>query len=349
VESPKKPTQRQDTIDAWIDLMGPFPAAHVPLESKIEQIESREGIEHYHVSFAADKGDRVTGYLLIPPVIQPRHPAVICLHGPTAGTGKCCTVGLTGKRPGDLPDPPETSRAFGLELARWGYITLSIDLLSDGERVPEGLPPYDTSEFYRLHPRWSMVGKNVWDVSRSVDFLLTRPFVDPRRIACMGHSTGGTAALFAAAFDNRIAAAVCNGGFLSWARDTDHWARPQGISMVSTEPALSFVYMPRFRPYIENPGKALGVDFDSLMGLVAPRPLAILAGEEDLARHNLVAKVLLAAASYSQENAGDRLNLFSYPGGRGFPPVAKRYSFNWLDRWLSHTPALPTIWPGVAV
>jgi hypothetical protein len=52
--------QRQNAIDAWIDLMGPFPAAHVPLEPKVEQIESREGIEHYHVSFAADQGDRIT-------------------------------------------------------------------------------------------------------------------------------------------------------------------------------------------------------------------------------------------------------------------------------------------------
>jgi hypothetical protein len=230
VESPKKPAQRQDAIDAWIDLMGAFPAAHVPLDPKVEQIESREEIEHYRVSFAAEQGDRITGYLLIPPVIQPRHPAVICLHGPTAGTGKCCTVGLTGRRPGDLPDPPGTSRAFGLELARWGYITLSIDLLCDGERVPEGFPPYDTGEFYRLHPRWSMVGKNVWDVSRSVDFLLTRSFVDPRRIALHGPFDGRNRRFVCGSVRHRIASAVCNGGFLSWARDTDHWARPQGFS-----------------------------------------------------------------------------------------------------------------------
>ncbi len=119
--------------------------------------------------------------------------------------------------------------------------------------------------------------------------------------------------------------------------------------MVGTDSASAYVFMPRFRPYIENPGKALGIDFDSLMSLVAPRPLAILAGEEDLALHNLVPKVLSASASYCQENAGDRLNLFSYPSGRGFPPVAKRFGFNWLDRWMNHTPALPTIWPGIAV
>lgn len=348
-ESRRKSVKRQDAIDAWIDLMGAFPASYVPLDSRIEPLEAREGIEHYHVSFASEKGDRVTGYLLIPPVIQPRHPAAICLHGKTFGAGKCCTVGLSGKRPGDLPDSPQIGSAFGLELARWGYITLSIDLLCDGERVAEGCAPYDTSEFYRLYPRWSIVGKNVWDVSRSVDFLLTRPFVDPRRIACLGHSIGGTTALFATAFDNRIAATVCNAGFLSLARNTDYWAPLQGFSTESTEATPGYVLLPRLRSYIENPGKALEIDFDSLMELAAPRPLAILAGEEELARDHLVAKVASASAKYCQENAGDRLSLFSYPRGQGFPPVAKRFSFNWLDRWLNHCPALPTIWPDLAI
>jgi len=40
--------------------------------------------------------------------------------------------------------------------------------------------------------------------------------------------------------------------------------------------------------------------------------------------------------------------MFSFPGPHNYPPVAKRHSFNWFDRWLGHVPAVPTIWPGVA-
>jgi hypothetical protein len=32
--------------------------------------------------------------------------------------------------------------------------------------------------------------------------------------------------------------------------------------------------------------------------------------------------------------AGDCFGWFSYPGGHSYPPVARNYSFAWLDRWL---------------
>jgi hypothetical protein len=32
--------------------------------------------------------------------------------------------------------------------------------------------------------------------------------------------------------------------------------------------------------------------------------------------------------------AGDCFGWFSYPGGHSYPPVARQYSFAWLDRWL---------------
>ncbi|HEO71508.1 MAG TPA: hypothetical protein ENN80_09600, partial [Candidatus Hydrogenedentes bacterium] len=185
-----------------------------------------------------------------------------------------------------------------------------------------------------------------WDTMRAVDFLETLDVVDPKRIGCVGHSLGGHSSLFAAAFEPRIAAVVSNGGQLSWVRDTDHWSRP---TTNNGAPVHNYVYIRKFRPYLEDKAKPLPVDFEHLMMLVAPRPLLIQGTESEFARDDSVNKLAQAAEVYRALDAGDRPALFSFPGKHNYPPVAKRHSFVWFDRWFNHTPAVPTIWPDVAV
>ena len=83
--------------------------------------------------------------------------------------------------------------------------------------------------------------------------------------------------------------------------------------------------------------------------LVAPRPLLLMQTEKELKTDDTVAKAARAAQVYRKFDAGDRITLFSYPGEHNYPPVAKRFSFSWLDRWLDHTPAVPTIWPETTI
>ncbi|HOZ47168.1 MAG TPA: alpha/beta hydrolase family protein [Candidatus Hydrogenedentes bacterium] len=332
---------------AWLELLGPFPEQAPPLDAKQTRVDAIEGIECHHVTFQSEPHDRVTAYLLIPEAARPGpSPAVLCIHSTTHGSGKRRVVGLSGSTPEDPPDEPAASRAYGLELARWGYITLSIDLMCDGERIPQGLTCYDTSAFYERHPEWSAVGKNTWDAMRGIDFLETLDFVDAKRVGCVGHSLGGHSSLFTAAFDERVAAVVSNGGQLSWVRNTDHWSRP---TVQKRGPVNDYVYIKRFRPYIEDPDRPVPVDFEHLMMMVAPRPMLISATEDEIARDDSIEKLAQAATIYRELGAGDRPSLFSFPGQHNYPPVAKRNSFNWLDRWLVHVPAMPTIWPGVRV
>ena len=55
-----------------------------------------------------------------------------------------------------------------------------------------------------------------WDDVRTVDYLVTRPEVDPDRIGCVGLSVGGLRSCHLAALDDRIKAAVVVGWMASF-------------------------------------------------------------------------------------------------------------------------------------
>lgn len=395
------PQRRKKIEMLWLDLLGKFPKTIPKLRPQIKKVKVQEGITWYHVSFQAEPDDRVTAWLLVPERARKQPtPAIICIHSTTFGSGKNSTVGLSGRRPVDPPRDPKVGAACGLELARHGYVTLSIDLLTDGERIKPKRRVMDTRDFYLSHPEWSIVGKNTWDIMRSVDFLHTLDFVNNKQIGIIGWSLGGHTALFAAAFEPRITATISNGGVLDWHRNVSHWSRKPSswtpwkegdppTSSKKLERRFGFktnsgpyIYIKKFRPYIEDQTKPIPVDFDSLMMMVAPRPLMIISTEQEFYRHKVLPKCLEAFKVYlhwrdvkglpsalaarqerpgyketlkyyktqhgiaperiprmlSELGAGDCFSWFSFPGGHGYPPVARRLTFAWYDRWLGHVP-----------
>lgn len=314
------PERRKQIERAWLDLLGDFPAEKVPLDPIMKEEAHEDGITRYHVSFQTQANDRVTAYLLVPDSAKGKKvPAVIVIHSTTFGSAKSSVVGLAGRRPQDPPTDPAIGRASALELSRHGYITLSIDLLTDGERIEPGGRVMDTRGFYKRFPEWSIVGKNCWDISRSVDFLHTLDFVDHLHIGCTGWSLGGHTAIFAAAFDQRITATVSNGGVIDWHRHSPAWSRvpPDGWEpwkvgdKISNSPELQrrfgfteptnsgpYIYIKKFRPYIDDQSLPLPVDFDELMMLVAPRPLLLISSEWEFHSHRTLPKCLKTAQVY---------------------------------------------------
>ncbi len=403
--SPDKPwpEQREKIKQAWLGLLGDFPTAIPDLQPETKEVSHEEGITRYHVSFQTEDDDRVTGYLLVPDTAKDQPtPAIICIHSTTWGAGKDSTTGLAGRRPQDPPTDSRTGRAYGLDLARYGYVTLSIDLLTDGERVRPDERILDTRGFYKRNPEWSIVGKNTWDIMRSVDFLHTLDFVDKPHIGIIGWSLGGHTAIIGAAFDPRITACVSNGGVLQWGRKTRAWANiakssepwkkgdePTNSPEIQRrfgfdEPSNSgpYIYIKNFRQYIDDQSIPLPVRFETIMMMVAPRPLLLISSEQEFYRHNILSTSLDIAKFYSdwedveglpsafearqqrsgyeetleyyQFNykwptkkiddslrglgAGDAFTWFSFPGGHSFPPVARRMTFAWFDRWFGFDP-----------
>lgn len=340
------PERRKDIERRWLALLGDFPKTIPTLLPAMKEVVREDGVTRYHVKFRAEEDDWVTGWLLVPDAARKEpSPAIVCLHSTTWGTGKDSTIGLAGIIPGDPPEGwskryrnPDIGQAYGYDLARHGYVTLSIDLLSDGERILPGARIMDTRPFYEKHPDWSMVGKNTWDIMRSVDFLQTLDFVDGKRIGCIGWSLGGHSSVFAAAFDPRIGVTESIGGVFDWHRKSNAWARPDDMQ---NSPELErrfgfkpnsgpYIYIKKFRPYLADQSLPLPVDFDELMMLVAPRPLLLLSTEFEFSSHKLPPKCVKVAELYAAWR--DTPDLPSVVGGRqergGYDLTLDYYNFH---------------------
>src|SRR5262245_37652394 len=190
-------SERDRILKAMQEVMGPLPdeSKRVALDVKVTVTVETPNYVRKKLTYAAEPGDRVPAYLLIPKGGDGKRPAVLCLHQ-TITIGKDEPVGL-GK---------QENKRYAHHLAERGYVTLAPDYPSFGEY------PYDFAR--SSYASGSM--KAAWNNMRAVDLLRSLPEVDPERIGVIGHSLGGHNAMFTAAFDTRIKAVVSNCGFTSF-------------------------------------------------------------------------------------------------------------------------------------
>lgn len=206
------------------------------------------------LSFLAEADDRITAYLVVPDGLKAPAPAVLCLHGTTADAKNACLG--RGKHPGG-------SDGIAIHLAKRGFVTLAPDHFNAGERLKPGEKPYDSGPLYARHPRWSDVGKAVYDHRLCLDLLQTLPEVDGDRLGCIGHSLGGYGTVFLAAMDERVRAGVSSCGVTAWDAD------PNRLNWSRNQPGR-YVHFPKLRQYWES-GRKAPVEFHEILALIAPR------------------------------------------------------------------------------
>ena len=311
--------------EIFIQTLGQTPEISCSLSPEvIEEVDCGDYVKR-KVKYSLEPGERISAYVLIPKRLNGKAPAVLCIH-PTTPLGKEQAIGNDNTAEGQ-------DRAYALHLVNCGYITLAYDLLSAGERCYEGLRAFDTAPFYEKYPKWSVRGKDLWDVSRAIDFLQTMAEVDTERIGSIGHSQGGGITIDTIAVDDRIKAGVSNCG--TW---------PMRLSKNPFNHARTgwWVGRPFLRPYCYT-GKPFPIDMHECLALAAPRAIMNISAlndcmytleEENISRpafSNLAENV---AKVFSLLNAEDNFKNVLHTSGHTFLQEQREIAYSFLDEKL---------------
>ena len=302
--------------DRWRRTLGQFPG-RAPLDPKIVERVADDEVVREKVRFRSEPDEVVPAFVLLPRRAALPAPAVLCLHQHAGqfGLGKSEPAGLAG-----TPD-----MAYGRELAARGYVAIIPDFKGFEERRDPDLEGA-RFEHYLASRAWvegqTLQRRHLWDLIRTLDYLTTRPEVDPTRIGCLGHSLGGQEAFMLLATDERVRAGVVNCGVGTVRSFFDH----KVIHNLSW-------YLPGFLDFGDTP---------ALLDLIAPRPLFLLAGASDpiFPRDGVEAVIARARERYRGLGTEGAFESLIFEGGHVFPAAHRERAYSWLDRWL-RPPAEP--------
>jgi dienelactone hydrolase len=245
----------------FIELLGEFPKK-VELNATVEYSVEDGDIIRERVIFDTEDFMSVPCYVLRPKTMKAdkSNPAIICSHGHGYynNLGKEPVAGVRSDND-YIQEITTYNHNYGEQMARAGFLTISPDLRSFGERN-DGTFDHTCNENFL---KGAILGVylltlNIWDMQCCIDYLETRPEIDPGRIGMMGLSGGGTMTTFVSALDKRIKAADIMGYINSW--------KAFGIEKSNI---CGMQILPHIFKYF---------DTDEIAGLIAPRPLLIEMG-----------------------------------------------------------------------
>ena len=161
-----------------------------PLDVKELSVDNRPGVAVHDISYASPKGGRVPAYLVVPKQAEGKFAAVVWGHWM-------------------MPKSPTANRKEFLDEAIAIAPAGVVSLLIDAPEVRPGFKP-DPDPLSAQGP--AVLEQQVLDLRRGVDLLSSRPDVDSRRIAFVGHSFDSAAGAILDAVDKRLTAFVLMGG-----------------------------------------------------------------------------------------------------------------------------------------
>ena len=256
---PRWEKDRVKVRETLAGLLGDLPPRPDPKHVKVVSREDRGTflLERFEFHNGADMV--VPGYLMLPkaPAAKPRA-AVIALHEHGGNKDSVC---LNEKAMDHV----------GSYLVEDGYIVAAIDGYFHGERIgkgPGGPKENKGAQEMTLSKLNLWLGRSLWgmqirDEQCLLDYLVTRPEIDPARIGVTGMSMGCTRSAWLAALDERVKAVVGVACFTRYGNlIANAGLKYHGI-------------------YYFVPGMLRHFDTEAIHALIAPRPHLELSGDQD--------------------------------------------------------------------
>jgi len=280
-----------------------------PLNFKIWNRLERDGYTIEKVYFQSLPGFYVGGTLYRPINPQPKsHPGIISPHG--------------HGRLGRLNESEATSyQARGLTFARLGCTTFMWDMIDYNDSARHLSGAYEEDNYSIVHRApwvhkqdnrmlWNLgiLGFQLWNSIRALDFICELPEVDTNRLGCTGESGGGTQTYNLYAVDDRlhVAAPVC---MVS--------AYMQGGCVCENAPLLR----------IDTNNVDIGATF-------APKPLILVNSAQDWTQHTPDVEYPAVKKIYDLYDAADHVTQVQIDAPHGYNLAMREAVYRWFAKWL---------------
>jgi hypothetical protein len=303
---------QRELRDQLLKMLGGLPTERTPLNPHATGRLQMDGFHIEKLIFESLPGIYVTALLYVPDVGPKRHPAVLVPSGHS-------------------PNGKVYYQALCQRLVQRGYVVIAWDPVGQGERSQFWDAKKNKSRYNLICAEHAVMGNlaylagtnlarwEIWDGIRAVDYLLTRPEVDPDRINITGTSGGGFQVATIAALDPRIkvAAPSCYITALPMRMYNRIFKDPD------SDPEQDLYGM------IAN-----GVDHAGLLMMMYPRPVFVAAAVLDFfpieGAHKSVRE---ATELYSRFGYSDRIAIHEGYHDHQYSPENQEAAFDFLDHF----------------
>jgi acetyl xylan esterase AXE1 len=297
-----------------LDMLGGLPSQNTPLNPQITGKIPMNGFHIEKLIFESLPGMYVTALVYVPEDENKTHPAVLVPSGHSKN--------------GKVYYQPLCQR-----LVQRGYVVISWDTVGQGERSQFWDAKNAKSRYNLICAEHAVLGNlaylagtnlarwEIWDGIRALDYLLTRPDVNPDRISITGTSGGGFQAAHLAALDRRIKVAAPS-------------------CYITALPMR--VYNRIFKDPDSDPEQDLygmisnHVDHAGLLLMMYPRPVFVAAAVLDFfpieGTHSTVREI---TNLYSQFHHEDRIAITEGYHGHEYSPQNQAAAMDFLDHFNS--------------
>ena len=292
----------------FIEVLGGF-SERTPLNPQVTGVVHRDGYRMEKIIFESQPKHYVTAALFLPDA--QKHKA------PYPGVLVPCGHAMDAKA-------YDSYQRMGALLALNGMAALVFDPIDQGERgqLIEDWPKLWGTKAHTMVAVGSiLLGRNtatfeVWDGMRGIDYLQSRPEVDPKRIGCTGNSGGGTQTSYLMALDERIIAASPSCYITNFDRL---------LNTLGGQDAEQNIYAQL----------AFGMDHADYLMMRAPTPILICAATKDFFDiGGTWSSFRYAKRLYTRLGFAERIDLLENDAKHNYNQQAREGVVRWMSRWL---------------